>query len=118
MPYTDVRDWIAQVDAFGELARIEGCDWNLEMGALSEVAGRGHDAPALLFDNIKGYPPGYRVLVGMVESLKRAALTTNLPTDITRNEFIGAWRERLNNPLLSRTGIRGGESSLRERFHG
>jgi UbiD family decarboxylase len=100
MPYTDVRDWIAQVDAFGELARIEGCDWNLEMGALAEVAGRGQDAPALLFDNIKGYPPGYRVLVGMVESLKRAALTTNLPTDITRNEFIAAWRERLNSPLL------------------
>ena len=36
----------------------------------------------------------------MVESLRRAALTTNLPADITRNEFIAAWRERLNNPTL------------------
>jgi len=100
MSYVDLRDWIAEVDALGELSRIEGCDWNLEMGALAEVAGRGQDASALLFDNIKGYPPGRRVLVGMVESLKRAALTTNLPTDITRNEFIAAWKERLNKPAL------------------
>ena len=69
----------------GELRRIPRCDWNLEIGALAEVAGRGQDASALLFDNIKDYPEGHRVLVGMVESLKRAALTTNLPTDITRN---------------------------------
>lgn len=100
MSYADLRDWIEQVDALGELSRIEGCDWNLEIGALAEVAGRGQNSSALLFDEIKGYPRGYRVLVGMVESLRRAALTTNLPTDITRNEFIAAWKERLNNPVL------------------
>ena len=100
MPYTDLREWLEQVDAMGELRRIPGCDWNLEIGALAEVAGRGQDASALLFDNIKDYPEGHRVLVGMVESLKRAALTTNLPIDITRNEFIAAWKERLNNPTL------------------
>ena len=100
MSYRDLREWLEQVDAMGELRRIPGCDWNLEIGALAEVAGRGQDASALLFDNIKDYPEGHRVLVGMVESLKRAALTTNLPTDITRNEFIAAWKERLNNPKL------------------
>ena len=56
MSYTDLRDWIDQVDALGELSRVEGCDWNLEIGALAEVAGRGEDASALLFDNIKDYP--------------------------------------------------------------
>lgn len=100
MSYLDLRDWIQQVDAIGELSKIEGCDWNLEIGALAEVAGRGQNSSALLFDGIRGYPQGYRVLVGMVESLRRAALTTNLPTDITRNEFIAAWKERLNNPVL------------------
>ena len=69
--YRDLREWLEQVDAMGELRRIPGCDWDLEIGALAEVAGRGQDASALLFDNIKDYPEGHRVLVGMVESLKR-----------------------------------------------
>lgn len=63
----------------GELRTGPGCDWNLEIGALAEVAGRGENSPAILFDDVKNYPKGHRVLVGMVESLKRAALTTNLP---------------------------------------
>ena len=56
------------------------------------------NSPALLFDRIKDYPPGYRILVGFFESLKRSALTTNLPLDISREGFIQAWRERLAKP--------------------
>ena len=100
MSYTDLREWIDQVDKLGELSRIDGADWDLEIGALTEVAGRGRGASAILFDHIKDYPAGRRVLVGMIESLKRAALTTNVPTDITRDGFITAWRQRLNNPVL------------------
>lgn len=100
MSYRDLREWIQRVEEMGELTRIDGADWNLEIGALTEVAGRGPTTSALLFDRIKDYPPGYRVLVGMVESLKRAALTTNLPTEIGRDDFIAAWKERLNRPTL------------------
>ncbi|HTM10789.1 MAG TPA: UbiD family decarboxylase [Verrucomicrobiae bacterium] len=100
MGYTDLREWIDQVDKLGELSRIDGADWDLEIGALTEVAARGREASAILFDRIKDYPTGRRVLVGMIESLKRAALTTNLPTDITRDGFIAAWKKRLNNPAL------------------
>src|SRR5262249_34099146 len=35
-----------------------------------------------------------------VESLRRAALRTNRPTDITREGFIAAWKQRLNHPVL------------------
>lgn len=100
MGYRDLREWVKQVDEMGELLRIDGADWNLEIGALAEVAGRGPTSQAILFDQIKDYPTGFRLLVGMVESLKRAALTTNLPTDLNRNEFIASWKERLNNPVL------------------
>ena len=100
MSYKDLRDWLGQVDEMGELARVPGADWDLEIGALTEVAARGPTAPAILFDHIKDYPAGYRVLVGMIESLKRAALTTNLPVEVRRNEFIAMWKERLNNPKL------------------
>lgn len=36
----------------GEFRRIPGCDWNLEIGALTEVAGRGQDASVMQFDHI------------------------------------------------------------------
>jgi 4-hydroxy-3-polyprenylbenzoate decarboxylase len=96
MSYRDVRDWIRKVDEMGELKVIEGADWNLEIGALSVLSSKHKEgSPALLFDRIKDYPPGYRILVGFFETLRRSALTTNLPTDITREKFIQAWRDRL-----------------------
>ena len=88
MSYKDVREWIAKVEQMGELKKIDGADWNLEIGALSVLASKHKEnSPALLFDRIKGYPAGYRILVGFFESLKRSALTTNLPLDITREDF-------------------------------
>lgn len=99
MSYRDVREWITKVEQMGELKNIYGADWNLEIGALSVLASKHKEnSPALLFDRIKDYPPGYRILVGFFESLKRSALTTNLPLDITREGFIQAWRERLAQP--------------------
>ena len=96
MSYKDVREWIQKVDEMGELKVVEGADWNLEIGALSVLASKHKEgSPALLFDRIKDYPPGYRILVGFFETLRRSALTTNLPTDITREAFTQAWRERL-----------------------
>ncbi len=91
MSYKDVREWIRQVEEMGELKIVEGADWNLEIGALSVLASKHKEnSPALLFDRIKDYPAGYRILVGFFESLKRSALTTNLPLDITREGFIQA----------------------------
>ena len=36
----------------GELCRISGCDWSLEISALTEVAARGQDASVMQFDHI------------------------------------------------------------------
>ena len=97
--YRDLIEWLEQVEHMGELKVLDGADWNLEMGTITALASKGKaDSPAFLFDQIKGYPKGYRVLVGLFESLRRSALTTNLPVDITRHEFIDAWRKRLSNP--------------------
>jgi len=50
------------VRELGELREIKGADWNLEMGAITELAYKGQtDRPAILFDEIKDYPKGYRV---------------------------------------------------------
>ncbi|HBA40927.1 MAG TPA: UbiD family decarboxylase, partial [Deltaproteobacteria bacterium] len=93
MLYRDLREWLAKVEEAGELKTLPGVDWNLEMGAIAEL----YPAYAVLFDSIKDYPAGYRVLVGLLNSLKRSALTSHLPLDTDRSNFISAWRERLRN---------------------
>jgi 3-polyprenyl-4-hydroxybenzoate decarboxylase len=91
MLYNDLREWIEKVDEFGELRRVEGVDWKYEMGAVTEVYARNPPYSAILFDNIKDYPAGHRVLVGVHhQSLKRQCLTTHLPLDYDRNQFIQA----------------------------
>jgi len=99
MSYLDLRDWIEKVEGFGELKRVDGVDWKLEMGAITQVAARGEPSCAILFDKIKDYPAGHRVLVGVFhQSLKRQCLSTNLPLDYDQVQFIQAWRDRLNHP--------------------
>lgn len=93
MLYRDLREWLAKVEEVGELKTIPGVDWNLEMGAVAEL----FPAYAVLFDSIKDYPPGYRVVVGLLSSLKRSSLTSHLPLDTDRNSFISAWRDRLHS---------------------
>ena len=66
MGHKDIRDWINIIEKDGELKKINGADWNLEMGGITEILYREgkRPVPALLFDNIPGFPKGYRTLFG------------------------------------------------------
>jgi 4-hydroxy-3-polyprenylbenzoate decarboxylase len=55
---------------------------------------RGGDTSAILFDNIKGYPAGYRVLTSQLYGLNRVALTLGLPQG-SEKELVEAIRQRL-----------------------
>src|ERR671924_1564410 len=95
--YTDLRDWLEIVDSFGELKKIDGADWNLEMGTLSELIARESKGPvpAVLFDNIKGYPKGYRTLFAQNASFKRMALNLGLPMELSNLDLVRAFRQKL-----------------------
>ena len=85
----DLRDWIRSVDDLGELKKINGADWDVEIGAITELAHhQGEQSKALVFDNIKGYPPGYRVVSNTLNTVKRMALTLHMDTNYTRIEFV------------------------------
>ena len=99
MHYRDLRGWLECVDSSGELRVIEGADWNQEIGAAAEVAAQLDPPPAVLFDKIKDYPAGRRVLTGIHNpTLKRQCLTNHLPLDYTRDQFIEGWKKRLDDP--------------------
>ena len=94
MEYRDLRDWIRKAEELGELKTLKKCDWNLEIGAVTELVAHRDDGPAVLFDEIKDYPKGYRVLSNSLSSRKRLALTLDLPEGETKMDFVRAWRER------------------------
>ena len=62
MQIDDLRDYLDILEEYREVQRIDAeVDWNLEMGAITR---RVYDlgAPAVLFENVKGYPKGFRAL--------------------------------------------------------
>jgi hypothetical protein len=70
MQYRGLRGWLEQVEKMGELRKVDGANWDVEMGAITHMLtekSRGA-APAILFDNVPGYPRGYRTLYGQLSS--------------------------------------------------
>ncbi|MGH7766986.1 MAG: UbiD family decarboxylase [Candidatus Binatia bacterium] len=98
----DLREWLREVERLGELEKIDGVDWDLELAALSELVNekfgaRDRPRPALLFDRISGYPQGYRVAANLVASVGRLSLTLGLKPGLSEFEFIQEWRQRVKD---------------------
>jgi len=89
--YRDLREFIAQVDAIEALRRIGGADPHHEIGAITEVAAGMADCPALLFDHIKGYPPGFRIVSNAVTNPQRAALALGIAPLLRPLDALKAW---------------------------
>jgi len=92
MPVKDLREWIERVEPLGELQRIDGVHWDLEIGAITDLYQQRPGSPALLFDKIPGYPAGSRVLTNAFMSLKRIAFSLEIPTDIPPMEMVLRWK--------------------------
>src|SRR4051812_30301013 len=88
----DLRAWLAEVERLGELKHVRGADWNLELGAISELNVKKDVPPALLFDEIKGYPKGYRVLTCSTSSPARLASILRLPIQKAHQGLVAALR--------------------------
>jgi 4-hydroxy-3-polyprenylbenzoate decarboxylase len=87
LAYDDLRDWIRALDKAGEIKHIqEEVDPILEMAEIADRASKAGKkggaanlkpgGPALLFENVKGYP-GSRVLMNQFGSERRMKLALN-----------------------------------------
>src|SRR5437899_2218346 len=84
----DLRPWLRDVEALGELQEVRGADWNLELGAISELNVKKERPPALLFDEIAGYPKGFRVLTCSTSSPPRLSSILRLPVQKTHRQLV------------------------------
>jgi UbiD family decarboxylase len=78
VPLKDLREFISKIDDLGMLRRIVGAQAQHEIGAITELAAGMTPAPALLFDDIPGFPKGFRVLSNVVTTPQRAALALGI----------------------------------------
>jgi 4-hydroxy-3-polyprenylbenzoate decarboxylase len=97
--WSDLREWIADVQAVGELKVIRGARCDEQIGAVTDLAQQKENGPAVMFDDIPGYPKGHRVLTNSTGSLKRLALTCGFGADVTLEEFTRRWREKLEHTV-------------------
>src|SRR5499433_4600914 len=96
----DLRGLIEDWRAAGQLKIVEGADVDLDIGALAEVSGSGAEPPALLFDKIKGYPDGYRVLINMFQTQRRTAESLGVNATLRGPALVDAIRKRMENHKL------------------
>src|SRR5258705_12566757 len=108
-PHLDLREFISRVERAGELLRIPGVHWNLEMGTLAESVNQRSNAPAVLFEEVPGYPKGFRTLSGPTNSMKRLAITLGFPVPSHPLAVVRAHRDRMttHTPIPPRVVGRG-----------
>src|SRR5262245_9806570 len=89
----DIREVIDALEAAGDLERVDGAHWNLEIGAITELLAL-RDGPALLFDAIKDYPRGYRILTNVTNSARRIGLLMGQPPDVQGIDLVKAVKQQ------------------------
>jgi UbiD family decarboxylase len=91
---TDLRSWLTDVEAHNELKTVDGADWNKEIGTVVELNAKAR-GPALLFDSIKGYPAGFRLLAGAMSSAKRLSVTLGMPVGLEGVDLIRSMKDKM-----------------------
>jgi 4-hydroxy-3-polyprenylbenzoate decarboxylase len=99
--WNDLRGWLSEVERIGELVKVEEpTDWNEEISGITYLAGKRKGSPALLFDNVKGYPKGHRVLTNILgSSLNRIALALGLPLNLSTLDMIRMTKDIYRNRI-------------------
>lgn len=94
--WRDAREWIEQVRAAGELREVSGASWESDIGEITALLDSEDGSPAVLFDDVPGYPHGRRVIVNCNGTPERQAITLGLAGDAGNHEgLMNFWRSTL-----------------------
>ena len=109
MANKDLRDWIAAVDAIGQLKIIKGAEPCEEIGGIVDLYQRKMGNPAVLFDGVPGFLDGYRVLANILTSVPRVNVALGLPPDGSEMDLVQWWRTYMREaPSLPPREVNGG----------
>ena len=96
MKFDDLREFIDCMRTRGDLQEINGVDWDLEIGAITYVSSlTAKQPPCILFDHIKDYPPGFRVLTTVRNNRTAGRLIYGVDEQLDDDAAVQVWRDRL-----------------------
>ncbi|MGW9120652.1 UbiD family decarboxylase [Streptomyces sp. NPDC055663] len=93
--FRDLRHYIDHMtETLGkdEVLQIDGADRDLDIGGITELMAE-KEGPALMFDNIPGYPAGHRVFTNFMGTAARTAVALGLPRDTSKLDIVRAWKD-------------------------
>ena len=109
MANRDLRDWLDGVAAIGELTTITGAEHREEIGGLVDVFQRRMGNPAVMFDEIPGFPKGRRVVANLLTSVPRINVALGLAPETSEMELIRWWRGYMGDaPVHAPRAVNGG----------
>jgi UbiD family decarboxylase len=94
--WQDPREWLERVRAAGELRDVKGASWESDIGEVTALLDATDGSPAVLFDEVPGYPQGRRVIVNCNGTPARQAITLGLDDNQgTHAGLMSFWRSTL-----------------------
>ena len=90
--YKDLREWIREAEKLGEIRIVKGASWQEDIGMAAEMVQHSDAAPCVIFDEIPGFPKGFRVLTNFFGG-RRKNMTLGFPAGLNRLELSEAFLE-------------------------
>jgi UbiD family decarboxylase len=92
-PKQDLRAWLAEMEAAGEVTHIAGAEREREIGGIVDIYQRKIGNPLALFDEIPGYPKGHRILANLLTSIRRINMTLGNSPEAGEIDLVRHWRK-------------------------
>ena len=105
----DLRDWIEGIQAAGELKVIKGAEPKEEIGGIVDIYQRKMGNPALMFEEVPGYPKSFRVIANILTSVPRINVALGLSPTASEMELVHWWRDYMRKaPSFKPKDVNGG----------
>jgi len=88
----DLRDLLEELKKRGRLKEVKGAHWDLEIGTLNELMAE-KKGPTLLFDEVVGYPKGFRVAANTLYQRLPQVLTFGFSEDASDVDVVRDFKE-------------------------
>lgn len=92
--YDSLREFITLAESIGETRTIRGASWDLELACINQLVAEQR-GPLLIFDDIPGCQPGFRVATNGITNLARTRLALGMDQGLGPVEVLDRWRHML-----------------------
>ena len=93
---SDLRNFIERLNKRGLVRSVNDANWDLEIGAVTDINAKS-GKHTLLFDRVKGYPEGFRVLTGALLDATRVAEALEFQGNYDNMKLTAEIRKRLRD---------------------